>query len=290
MALMSRFSMLLLGFLAAAGCGNDAWRVERNIAYDPAHGIYGTLDFYEPEAASVGGRPAILAIHGGSWRGGDKAWGQQIADEFCPAGYVVFAVNYRLSKHADGKWPAQIEDVQNALKHIRAHARHFGVDPQRIAALGMSAGGHLATMVALREDPSGPQGRVTTAVNLDGEHDMTMPPARVMADFDDIMTAVMGHASPWSEAELRDISTVTFVRPDVAVLSVHGAGDDNVYVAQGDRIHSALLSGGARSEYVRIEGKAGNCHEDCWRVPVARQAIHRFLEDRLNPSNTHINN
>jgi acetyl esterase/lipase len=146
----------------------------------------------------------------------------------------------------------------------------------------MSAGGHLATMVALRDDPAGPDGRVNTAVNLDGEHDMTMPPEQVMDDFESILTAVMGHGSPWSDAELRDISTVMFARPDVALLTVHGAGDDNVYVTQGERITAELQSKGAETEFVRIEGHEGNCHEDCWKVPRARRAIHRFLARRLS--------
>jgi acetyl esterase/lipase len=136
-------------------------------------------------------------------------------------------------------------------------------------------------MVALRDDPAGPYGRVHTAVNLDGEHDMTMPPGQVMDDFDAIMTGVMGHAAPWSAAELRDISTVTFARPDVAVLTVHGAGDDNVYVAQGERITAALRAAGAEAELVRIEGREGSCHEDCWRVCSARRALHRFLDRTL---------
>ena len=90
------------------------------------------------------------------------------------------------------------------------------------------------------------------------------------------------HAAPWSDAELRDISTVTFVRPDVAVLTVHGAGDDNVYVMQGERITAALQSAGAETEFIRLEGNEGNCHSDCWRVPRARAAIHRFLDRRLS--------
>ena len=120
------------------------------------------------------------------------------------------------------------------------------------------------------------------AVNLDGEHDMTMPPERVMADFEDILTSVMGHPAPWSDAELRDISTVTFARPDVSLLTVHGAGDDNVYVTQGERITDELRSKGADVEFVRIEGEEGNCHEDCWEVPRARVAIHRFLDRKLS--------
>jgi acetyl esterase/lipase len=275
-------SKLVLPFVLVVSACETKYEAQKNLSYDKSIGYDGTFDFYQPKSDSARtNRPAILAIHGGAWRGGDKAWGEQFAKEFCPLGYVVFSINYRRSSRPNGTWPAQIEDVQKALRYIRANARHFRIDPDRIASLGMSAGGHLATMVALRDDPISPSGRLNTAVNLDGEHDMTMPPEQVMADFDDILTAVMGHAAPWSDAELRDISTVTFARPDVSLLTVHGAGDDNVYVTQAERITAALQSKGAEAEFIRIDGREGNCHEDCWKVPRARKAIHAFLNRRL---------
>jgi acetyl esterase/lipase len=281
-----RVRVTALALALASGmsaCDSAVYDVTEGLSYDSAIGYDGRFDLYEPKGDSTrGNRPAIIAIHGGAWRDGDKAWGSRIAEEFCPSGYVVFSINYRVSRRPNGKWPAQIEDVQKALKFIRVNAARFRVDPARIASLGMSAGGHLATMVALRDDPKSPDGRVTVAVNLDGEHDMTMPPGQVMDDFDHILGAVMGHAAPWSDAELRDISTVTFVRPDVAVLTVHGAGDDNVYVMQGDRITAALRSAGAETEFIRLEGREGDCHSDCWRVPRAKDAIHRFLDRKLS--------
>jgi acetyl esterase/lipase len=280
----SSAATLLLVFAAGvAACDSTAYDVSRNLSYDSAIGYHGQFDVYEPAFDSIrSDRPAIVAIHGGAWRGGDKAWGQQFAEELCPYGYVVFSINYRLSSRPDGTWPAQIEDVQNALKYIRANAHHFGIDPARIASLGFSAGGHLAAMAALRDDPSSRDGRVNSAINIAGEHDMTMPSEQMMADFEDILTAVLGHAPPWTDAELRDISTVTFARPDVSLLTVHGAGDDNVYVAQGERIHAVLKARGAASELIRIDGRDGDCHEDCWKVPEARRAIHRFLDRKLS--------
>ena len=276
-------AFVLFVVVGVSGCDSESYDVTEDMSYDSIIGYDGTFDFYEPRSDSGrANRPAILAIHGGAWRGGDKAWGAQFAEELCPSGYVVFSINYRLSSRPHGQWPAQIEDVQKALRYIRANAVRLRIDPTRIASLGMSAGGHLATMVALRDDPAGPAGRVNVAINLDGEHDMTMPPEHVMADFDDILTKVMGHGAPWSDAELRDISTVTFARPDVSLLTVHGAGDDNVYVTQAERITEALRSKGAETEFVRIEGEDGNCHEDCWKVPRARKAIHRFLDRKLS--------
>jgi acetyl esterase/lipase len=280
---LKEFQALCLTLVAGViACESNAYDVMENLTYDPAIGRYGTLDFYEPRSdRDRSSRPAILAIHGGAWKGGDKAWGEQFAEELTPYGYVVFSINYRLAGRGGGTWPAQIEDVQNALRYIRANTARFRIDPDRIASLGMSAGGHLATMVALRDDPAGPDGRVNTAVNLDGEHDMTMPPQQVMDDFEEILTEVMGHGPPWSDVELRDISTVTFARPDVSVLTVHGAGDDNVYVAQAERLTAVLQSIGAETQFIRIDGKEGNCHSDCWKVPRAREALHRFLDRKL---------
>lgn len=273
--------LLLLLLVAATSACNSPYNVTE-LSYDHSIGYQGTFLFYEPKGDSARtSRPAILAIHGGGWRAGDKPFADGFAREFCPHGYVVFSINYRLAGRPNGTWPAQIQDVQKALKYIRANAAQFRIDPTRIASLGVSAGGHLATMVALRDDPAGPQGRVNVAINLDGQHDMTG--ALPMAQYDELMTTVMGHGAPWSDAELRDISTVTFARPDVSVLSVHGAGDDNVFVDQGERLTAALRAAGAETEFIRIEGRAGNCHTDCWKVPEARQAMHRFLSRKLAP-------
>ena len=82
--------------------------------------------------------------------------------------------------------------------------------------------------------------------------------------------------------EVRDLEGRMTTGADVALLTVHGDGDDNVYVTQGERITAELQASGAQAEFVRIEGRECNCHEDCWRVARARQAIHRFLNRMLS--------
>jgi acetyl esterase/lipase len=279
-ALFRPFShRVLVCALVVGAVGCEAPYDVQELSYDPSIGYLGEFDFYEPKADSARtNRPAILAIHGGGFQAGDKPWGAQFAKEFCPYGYVVLSINYRLAGRPNGNWPAQIQDVQKALKHIRANAERFRIDPNRIASLGVSAGGHLASMVALRDDPAGPQGRVSVAVNLDGQSDMTM---RQNNEPDELLTRVLGHGPPWTGAELRDFSPVTFARADVSVLTIHGAGDDDVSVDQGDRITAVLRAAGAETEFVRIEGREGNCHSDCWKVPRARRALHSFLGRKL---------
>ena len=270
--------------LTLAGC-EQHYDVTKNLVYDPSH-EFGVFDYYEPRNDSREERPAILAIHGGAWRSGDKGWGENIADELCPFGYVIFSVNYRLSSVPGNVWPAQIDDVQAALRYIREHAAEFRIDPARIAALGFSAGGHLATMAALRPEAHGADSRVDVAVNLDGEHDLTMPADQVMADFEDIVAQVLGHPSPFSYAELADLSTVTFVRPGVSLLTIHGANDDNVFYPQAERITTALLNVGADARLVRLHGDEGSCHSDCWRAPRALRQLHEFLDSRLEHDGT----
>jgi acetyl esterase/lipase len=84
-----------------------------------------------------------MLIHGGYWYEGDKAEWATHARYFADQGYAVFSINYRLN--TDGAWTAQRTDVRNALAWIRANAAAFTVDPNRVVALGTSAGGHLAT-------------------------------------------------------------------------------------------------------------------------------------------------
>ena len=90
-------------------------------------------------------RPAVVVIHGGSWKSGDRRQLGLYAANLARRGYVAYAIEYRLApKHP---WPAQWEDVRDAVIWVRREAEKQGVDPNRIGAVGYSAGGHLASML-----------------------------------------------------------------------------------------------------------------------------------------------
>jgi hypothetical protein len=95
-------AFLLLGLAGSvAGCGPGRYDVQE-LSYDPAIDHAGTFLFYEPKSdAARTGRPAVLAIHRGGFRAGDKPWADQFAKELCPLGYVVFSINYRLTTRPD---------------------------------------------------------------------------------------------------------------------------------------------------------------------------------------------
>src|SRR5262249_21353771 len=102
-----------------------------------------------------GGWPVLLAIHGGGWRQFSKdEYGPRIAMMFLPKGIAVVAMNYTLSAPGAPSWPSNFLDVRNAVRWTRSSAAQFGLDPNRFAAMGESAGGHLAAL--LGTDPDGP--------------------------------------------------------------------------------------------------------------------------------------
>jgi len=262
---------LILGVLVQGCCNPD---VKMNLSYGPMS--ENTFDVYSPGEFCPGhgksNRPAIIAIHGGAWRSGDKSWGERVADRFTPNGYVVFSINYRLAPGS--RWPAQINDCVAALRYFRGTANLWGIDPDRIAAFGVSAGGHLAAMLALR----GPD-RVNVAVTADGEGDLAVfGRAPIMADETSILEDVLG-PQPFTQADLVSLSPVRYVRPDVALMVIHSTGDQNVYYDQGVRLHDALLEAGATTAFETVND---DCHGRCWREPKPLRAIKRFLADNLN--------
>jgi acetyl esterase/lipase len=110
------------------------------------------LDIYLPEDGD-GPFPVILSIHGGAFKAGDKGDNQVIPMlEGINRGYAVVSINYRLSQEA--KFPAQIFDVKAAVRWIRAHSKQYHFNPDKIAAWGGSAGGHLSALLGTSADVS----------------------------------------------------------------------------------------------------------------------------------------
>lgn len=271
-------ALALAAMLFLAGC--TCYDTRSNLSYDPASVPWGVFDLYTPTC--LGAKepyPVIFYVHGGAWQMGDKSEGQQFADEFCPSGYAVVSINYPLSiaTPPTGVWPAQINACEKALRWVRANAQTFHLDPDHIASMGVSAGGHLATMLGLRDDPQGPAGRVRFVVDLDGEQDMKLGDA-CMSDYTSIMTKVLGHGPPFTDAELTDISTVQRARPDVGVFICHGTKDPNVYFVNATELNAALLAAHADVEMRTVND---TCHGNCWKDPAVLPHLHSWLDARL---------
>ena len=103
------------------------------------------LDLYKPRE-KLGKLPAIVCIHGGGWAKGSRKNYTKVAQALAAHGYVAVTISYRLSGEA--VFPAAIMDCKAAVRFLRAHAQTLGINSDKIGAIGSSAGGHLAALLA----------------------------------------------------------------------------------------------------------------------------------------------
>ena len=142
----------LFVFVATVGVGStfvdtagaEELRIEADVPYAKFGAREVHLDCFRIDDEEV--RPGIVLIHGGGWIGGSRKAFGQTAQDLARLGYVVANVDYRLATEA--KFPGAVLDCKAAVRWMRSNAKKLGVDPDRIAAIGGSAGGHLAAMAA----------------------------------------------------------------------------------------------------------------------------------------------
>ncbi len=137
----------------------DAPKVEVELLKDIVYGSGGgeklKLDLASPKGLTAPA-PAIVWIHGGGWQHGSKNEFENLIRQSALAGYVAVSIDYRLvPKHV---FPAQIEDCKCAVRWLRAHADKLHVDPQRIGAVGSSAGAHLVMLLGTTTTEDGLEG------------------------------------------------------------------------------------------------------------------------------------
>jgi acetyl esterase/lipase len=133
------------------------------------------LDIFYPKANWKGGYPAVLFIHGGGWRSGDRSQHVPMAQQLAAKGYVTVTAEYRLSTEA--LYPAAVHDLKAAIRWLRANASTYPIDTTQIAVWGFSAGGQLAALVGTTNGDKQLEGdacytshssRVQAIVDVDG--------------------------------------------------------------------------------------------------------------------------
>lgn len=276
--------VLLIVALAMFWHGQTRPALQQNVVYGNGGSEDLLLDLATPVRGS-GPFPAIVCIHGGAWRSGDKSWYKDKIIAFAEHGYVAVSVNYRLApKH---KFPAQVEDVKCAVRYLRAHAAELDIDPAKIAAIGDSAGGHLALLLGFMDSAdglegdggnSGPSSKVQAVVNYYGPADLTVTEkwaqgqkvqANYFLDTNDPAAPVVSRASP-----------VTYIdSADPPVLTFHGTADPIVPVEQARRLHEVLKKSKVPERLELIEG-AGHGWNEEQRLRIDRLSL-EFLDQHL---------
>jgi acetyl esterase/lipase len=223
------------------------------------------LDLYLPPAADAPA-PVVVFLHGGGWRLGSRhlagpAYRGQAPTPFervAQAGIAVASVDYRLSGEA--AFPAQLHDAKAAVRWLRARAGELGVDPDRIAAWGESAGGHLAALLGLVIDASlegdvgivEPSSAVSAVVAWYAPSDLAAVPADLDVDPRDPTTReaqLLGARAVEVPELAAQASPVTHVSPAAPpFLLLHGAADRLVPCVQSERLYDALVEAGVEVE------------------------------------------
>ena len=138
------------------------------------------VDLFRP--AKSGKYPALILIHGGGWRAGDKSMEVPMAQVVASHGFVTVAVEYQLSLEA--KYPSAVHNIKAAIRWMRANADKYGIDPERIAISGTSAGGQLAMLVGMTPGVEKFEGNLgvmgyssalQTIIDIDGVVDFMAP-------------------------------------------------------------------------------------------------------------------
>lgn len=252
------------------------------------------LDVYLPKARAGKKLPGIVLVHGGGWRTGVRANFAPMAIRMAERGYAAATVSYRLSPEAP--YPAAIHDVKAALRWMRAHAAQYGIDPQRIAVGGGSAGGQIASLVGVtggidRFDPGAASntnaGAVSSAaqaiVNIDGLSDFTSEAAR---KYEDNPAKQPSSAGAWfggryaeKTALWREASPTFYVNAGTPPILFIGSAQARFAVGREEMI-AKMDAAGVASRVLLPETPHSFWLFDPWLAPTVEATV-RFLDEHM---------
>lgn len=273
----------------------DAIQIHRDLAYAGTDNPRQKLDLFLPKKrVDAKPLPVIVFVHGGGWQKGDKTGGARYVASFVQSGrYAGVSVGYRLSDEA--RWPAQVFDCKAAIRWIRANAKQYDLDPARIGVWGLSAGGHLVSLLGTSGDVPELEGdlgphtressRVACVVNFYGPEDfMTMLPAEAHGEARGAIGALFGGSLREKAAEAKAASPVTYITPDdPPIFTAHGTKDPLVPFAQAQQLDAALKRAGVPHLLMEMTG-AGHG----FRSAELDQRIAQFFEKHLHGVETAI--
>jgi acetyl esterase/lipase len=253
-------------------------KVERSVDYRTVDGTDLQLDACLPTRGDTA-RPAVVLVHGGAFQEGDRSNMTGVCKDFAEHGWAAFAVDYRL---LPASFPAQTEDVSAAVGWLRdpAQVERFGVDPDRIALLGSSAGGIIALSTAESLGASGTP--VTAVVGLSAAGDLT---AAALEEGDPdpalqkIVLAYLGCTAVETCDTAKAASPLFGVATLPPTLLVHGS-DELIPLAQAKALHAAIQAAGIPSE---LQVEDGSHHGLQLLTPEVAASVFDFLDANSSP-------
>ncbi len=244
-----RRTLLLPTFLGLAAFGHAAGAgVRCDLVYGHAAGQELKLDACVPKGE--GPFAAAILVHGGGWMSGDKQVNfAPLFDPLIRANIAWFSINYRLAPQY--RYPACLDDVETAIRWVKARAAEFSIDPSRIALVGESSGGQLVEMAALRADAST---RLAAVVPFYAPCDL-IGEMHKRGTLGKTMIALFGHPQfdPQVGGLMHDASPLNYIHGGLPpFLLVHGDSDRVVPYEQSVQFQSALRAAGVPCDLITI--------------------------------------
>jgi acetyl esterase/lipase len=243
----------LVSLVAALCFGCSAPDQINGVVYDDRFGDATTMDVYLPAGAPQRS-PAILMIHGGAWRAGSKDAYRDAAIRMARSGWVAASINYRLG--SAGVYPRAVQDCGCALSFLRAHAEEYGIDPDRVAVTGYSAGGHLASLLGVSADApahapdcdSGGTGLPNAVVSSAGPQDLRDKDHEWVSDF-------LGGSESEVPENYENASPLFHVAAEKPpLLMITGGADWLADLSAVDEMRDAMRAEGNDAEVLLING------------------------------------
>ncbi len=223
---------------------------------------YSNVEFARPDGKPLlldvsipkgkGPFPAAIIVHGGSWKNGDKTtYIKPLKPLLSDAGYAWFSIDYRLAPAYT--FPANMNDVENAVKWVKANARKYHVDKKRLVLIGESAGGHLVAMVGAQNKP---ESSVAAVVDFYGPNNLSLLPQFLKAPPDGVRELL--NITEWNDQSkklLADASPQAFVHKGIPpFLFIHGTADMLVPPTFSPMMCEAIKKVDGTCEVVNVPG------------------------------------
>jgi len=235
------------------------------------------MHVFEPEGHKASDKRAcFLVIHGGGWSSGEPRRMYPFADHYRKLGLVGISLQYRLEKKSQKTTPFEcVKDGRSAVRYLKTHASELGIDPDRIAVSGGSAGGHVAAAIALFDgiDEAGEDTSVSSV------------PAALVLLYPVIDTSSEGYGNARLGERWKEISPAHHVRPGVPpTLILHGTADPTTPYKGAVLFDQEMKKAGNRCELIAHEGgHHGYLMFDATLYAQALEQIDTFLRSLTPP-------
>lgn len=261
-----------------------------NVDYVGMGNPHQAMDILVPADHATQKRPLVVFIHGGAWNSGEKENGMGVIRAIASTGdYVAATLNYRLSPEAI--WPAQIFDCKAAIRYLRGKADDYGIDPENIGIIGVSAGGHLVSMLGTTNGIPSLEGdlgaysefssNVQCVVNFFGPTDfLTMSGDRMNPN---PINQLLGGLGPDLTEKAKQASPVTWVTKDSApFFTAHGTNDPLVPYSQAEELNGVLGKAGVESHLIKMVGGGHGFESNDLNLRI-RQFLDKHLRKKVTP-------